>query len=153
MGTLRAGMAINVVADSAELSGIVRTLGPEARKRMRELLREAVQTVEERTGVTAELRLRESYPGVVNEDAMTDLARETAVGMLGEEGVFILAEPTMTTEDFGYFLLERPGCFYHIGAGCEKPLHNPEFLPTEEAVLTGAAMHASVAEAFLNRQR
>ena len=153
VGTLRAGRAINVVADSAELSGIVRTLGPEARKRMRELLREAVRMMEDRTGVTAELRLRESYPGVVNEDTMTDLAWDTAVRLLGEGQVFNLTEPTMTTEDFGYFLLERPGCFYHIGAGCEKPLHNPEFLPAEESVLTGAAIHAAVAEAFLNRQR
>ena len=101
----------------------------------------------------AELRLRESYPGVVNEDAMTDLARETAARLLGEEHVFVLGEPTMTTEDFGYFLLERPGSFYHIGAGCPMPLHNPEFLPAEEAVLIGAALHAAVAEAFLNRPR
>ena len=56
----------------------------------------------------------------------------------------------MTTEDFGYFLHERPGSFYHIGAGCELPLHNPGFLPDDGAVAFGAALHAAVIDAFLN---
>ena len=42
----------------------------------------------------------------------------------------------MTTEDFGYFLLQRPGTYYHIGAGCELPLHNAAFFPTEECAVT-----------------
>ncbi len=55
----------------------------------------------------------------------------------------------MTTEDFGCFLLQRPGSFYHIGAGCPLPLHNAAFLPADDAVLTAAALHAAVVEQFL----
>ena len=149
VGTLRAGTALNVVADSAELTGIVRTLGPEARSLMRARLAETVRTVAERTGTAADPGLRESYPGVVNDGAMTDLVRETAASLLGPDRVRVLSEPTMTTEDFGYFLMERPGSFYHLGAGCAAPLHSPAFLPDENAAVTGAALHAAIVAAFL----
>ena len=104
-----------------------------------------------RWGATAEVELRESYPGVVNDDAMTRLAADAAQALLGPERVREIDAPTMTTEDFGYFLEQRPGSFYHIGAGCELPLHNTGFLPTDEAVLTAAAVHAAVLEAFLEQ--
>ncbi|MBQ8954453.1 MAG: amidohydrolase, partial [Clostridia bacterium] len=70
--------------------------------------------------------------------------------LLGRDRVHEIEVPTMTTEDFGYFLMERPGSFYHIGAGCGLPLHNPAFLPEDGAAVTAAALHASVIEAFLN---
>jgi len=57
----------------------------------------------------------------------------------------------MTTEDFGCFLQQRPGSFYHVGAGCSLPLHNAGFLPDDTAVVTAAALHAAVAETYLRR--
>ena len=82
------------------------------------------------------------YPGVVNDDAMTALAEKAIAGALGEGNVSRIAEPTMTTEDFGCFLQRRPGSYYHIGAGCSLPLHNTGFLPDERAVVIAAAVHA-----------
>lgn len=149
VGTLHAGTAGNIVADSAELSGIIRTLGAENRAAMRELFRRTVAETARRYGVTADCALRESYPGVVNDPAMTRLAQEAATALLGAAHVRAIAEPTMTTEDFGCFLRERPGSFYHVGAGCALPLHSASFLPDDEAVVTAAALHAAVAETFL----
>jgi metal-dependent amidase/aminoacylase/carboxypeptidase family protein len=87
---------------------------------------------------------------VVNHDGMTALAERAARALLGDGAVRVIDAPTMTTEDFGYFLMERPGSFYHIGAGCALPLHNTGFLPTHRALLTAAAVHAAVLEAFLS---
>ena len=150
VGTLHSGTAGNIVPDRAELTGIVRTLGPDARAAMLELLIETVHRIADETGVTADLALRESYPGIVNHDRETRLVQETAAHLLGEDRVHLIPVPTMTTEDFGCFLLEKPGSFYHIGAGCPLPLHSPGFLPDIRAAVTGAALHASVIEAFLN---
>ena len=149
IGTLRAGTADNILPGEAELHGILRTLGPEAREAMRSMLRGAVDDIAARFSVRAELALRESYPGVVNDDGMTALAENAARSLLGTDRVRVLDAPTMTTEDFGYFLMERPGCFYHIGAGCPLPLHSPSFLPAADAVVTAAAVHAAVIETFL----
>ena len=81
---------------------------------------------------------------------MTRLCEDTAKELLGPAHAVRIEEPTMTTEDFGYYLQEVPGSFYHIGAGCSFPLHNPEFLPADSAVLTAAALHAAVIENFLS---
>ena len=149
VGMLHAGSAENALADRAEFAGIIRTLGPVARKELKRRFRETVDAVTTAWGATAEVELRESYPGVVNDDAMTDLVRRTAAALLGEDGVRVIDEPTMTTEDFGYFLEQRPGSFYHIGAGCPLPLHNTAFLPDDGAAVVAAATHATVIEAFL----
>ena len=39
--------------------------------------------------------------------------------------------------------------YYHIGAGCELPLHNPGFLPGADTALTAAAVNAAVAHSYL----
>ena len=151
VGTFRAGTARNVVADEAELTGIMRTLGDEARLTMRSYLREACRGVANQTDVSVEIQLQKSYPGVVNHDAEVDHVRRVAGQLLGRDHVTVLDLPTMKTDDFGYFLLHRPGVYYHFGAGCEQPLHSPDFLPEEHTVLTGAALHAAVLHSYLNQ--
>ena len=152
VGTLHAGTAGNVVAERAEFTGILRTLGQESRSVMRARFRHTVETIARRDGVGCDCALRESYPGVVNDSAMTRLAQDAAAALLGAERVHVLAEPTMTTEDFGCFLLERPGSFCHVGAGCALPLHNSAFLPDDTAVVTAAALHCAVADTYLRRE-
>ena len=149
VGTLHAGTAINVLADRADLTGIIRTLGPQARQRMRGLFSRAVEAVDRAWGTASDARLHESYPGVVNDEAMTALAFGAASDLLGAARVHVLEAPTMTTEDFGYFLQVCPGSFWHIGAGCSLPLHSSGFLPGEEAAVVAAAVHARIAEAYL----
>ena len=149
VGTLRAGTAGNIVADRAEFTGILRTLGQESRKAVRARFVHTVEAVSRRHGTTLDCQLRESYPGVVNERGMTRLVQDAASGLLGPERVKVIAGPTMTTEDFGCFLLRRPGAFYHVGTGCALPLHSAAFLPDDGAAVTAAALHAAVIETFL----
>ena len=152
VGTLHAGTAGNIVPGTAELTGILRTLGPDARRSLRSLLNEALVDNARAYGVEPSLALRPSYPGVVNDDGMTDLARAAMTELLGAESVRVLERPLMTTEDFGVFLERVPGTFYHIGAGCPRPLHDPAFLPAAEAVPLAAAVHAAVLTRFLEKE-
>lgn len=149
VGTLHAGSAENAIADRAEFTGIIRSLGPDARKALKRRFVETARAVPAAWGATAEVALRESYPGVVNHDGMTALAERAARRLLGDDRVHVLDQPTMTTEDFGYFLMERPGSFYHVGAGCDLPLHNTAFLPDPRAVAVAAATHAAVVWDYL----
>lgn len=66
-------------------------------------------------GISAEVTVETSYPGVVNRDAPTDLIRATAERMLGADHVRLIAQPTMGTEDFGYFADAATGSFVQIG--------------------------------------
>ena len=149
VGTITAGTARNIVPDRAAMTGIVRTLGPDVRAAMMDRLVNTVRTIAARHGTEVEITLREGYPGVVNDDDMTRLVEAAARDVLGAENVTEIAEPTLTTEDFGYYLEARPGSYYHVGAGCTLPLHNPGFLPKDEAVVTAAALHMAVIGRFL----
>lgn len=152
VGTLHSGTAGNIISDRAELSGIIRTLGQENREAMRARFSRVIEALARRHGVGLDYELRRSYPGVVNDREMTRLVQDTASTLLGADRVRVIAEPTMTTEDFGYFLQKKPGSFYHVGAGCALPLHNTAFLPDEAAIITAAALHTAIIEAFLRRE-
>ena len=152
VGTLHAGAAGNIVPGTAELTGILRTLGPDARRSLKGLLTEALIDNAHACGAEPSLELRPSYPGIVNDDGMTDLAKAAVTELLGPENVRVLERPLMTTEDFGVFLERVPGTFYHIGAGCPRPLHDPAFLPAAEAVPLAAAVHAAVLTRFLEKE-
>ena len=63
----------------------------------------------------------------------------------------MIDEPLMTTEDFGCYVDHASGSFYHIGAGCEYPLHSPYFIPTEKALETAVKMHVAVVKEYLKQ--
>ena len=149
VGSFHAGTAGNIVCDRAELQGIARTLGSDTRSAMRGLIKDTIRRVAIETEAKADVILRESYPGIVNHDRASAFVERTARAAFGDEAVRVLETPTMKTEDFGYFLASCPGAYYHVGAGCELPLHNPAFLPDAKAVVTAAALHASVVHTFL----
>ena len=146
IGQFRSGTACNIIADEAEFRGIVRTLGNADREEMRKLIRAVTEEVSACYNVRSELELSYSYGGVVNTDAETALMEESAVQVLGKEHVIRIQEPTMTTEDFGYFIDACSGCFCSIGAGCTEPLHSPRVLPDSKAAVYAAAVYARTLE-------
>ena len=149
IGSISSGTACNVIADEAELSGIVRTLGNADRLEMRELISSAVKKISEKYNVKSELDLVCSYGGVVNSEVETALLEDCALKVLGPENVIRIEEPTMTTEDFGYFIDACSGSFCHIGAGCSESLHSPYFLPDIRAALIAAAVYAKTVTEYL----
>ena len=156
VGSFHAGAQANVVADRAEIEGILRTLGPDTRRRVKALFTETVTGVCAAMGARAEIDIRESYPGVVNDDGMVDFARHTAEQMLGAGRVVTLDAPTMATEDFGYFTQAVPGAFYKIGVrnpdiGAVWPIHSPKFMADETAMPHLIALHAGVALKYLGK--
>ena len=149
-GAFHAGTASNVIADKAELKGIIRTLPPENRARVCALFRETVEGVCAAMGAQAEVRLVESYPGVFNWPEAADQVAGIARRLLGPERVRIIDTPTTGTEDFGCFIRNVPGCFYWIGvanpeAGPSHPLHSARFSPDEAALEALIALHVGVA--------
>ena len=158
VGAFHSGTAGNVLAETAELTGILRTMGGEARERVKGDFRSIVSGVAAAMGVEAEIKIFESYPGCRNDPAMTDLLRRAAGAVLGRENVWELPEPSLGTDDFGYFSDAAPGCYYYIGVGSgEKgftfPNHNPHFAADPAALPLAAAVHVQTALEFLGGER
>ena len=152
VGKLQSGSAGNILPGEADFEGIIRTLGPVTRAAMEEAFRETIASVAAQTKTKTEIHYRHSHPGIVNDDRMTQLVEKTSERILGKEYTHRLLQPVMMTEDFGYFLEKTPGSYFHIGAGCNLPLHHPGFLPAEEVAVKLARLHAALVKEFLNKR-
>ena len=145
IGTAEGGTFRNTVAGKFSITGVTRSLGQEMRMYLRERIKDTAEGIAKAMGGSADVRIIESYPGIVNEDSSAEYIEKTAKDILGSENVSVLTEPFMTTEDFGYYLQKAEGCFYHIGCECEYPLHSDKFCPDERAILTAMIMHTASA--------
>ena len=135
------GAAFNVIPDTAELRGTVRTFTPENRQFLQERIPALISGVATAMRAEAVVDYALGYPPTVNEPEMTELVRAVASEVVGAENV-IDAPPKMAGEDFSYFLIERPGCFFFIGSNSEErgliwQHHHPRFDFDEAAMAVG----------------
>ncbi len=144
VGMIHAGTANNILAGRAEMAGIIRTYGLDERTRMCRELEARCNEVALRFGAKCDCRITDSCVGIVNDnDAITSMCERTAREVFGGDNVHVIEKPLFISEDFGEFIIAKTGCFYHIGAGCEYPLHSDKFLPVPEAIVAASAMHSS----------
>lgn len=159
IGSFHAGTAGNIIPESVELRGTIRTLGPKMRADMCRWFTELVEGTARAMGAEAVVDLRESHPGVVNEEEFSALVYESMVKLVGRDNIRIGREPNMGTEDFGAFMkrdLSVPGCFCSFGFGdgeqeCRFPAHSPHHRTNEEGLAYAAALFAQVSLDFLNK--
>lgn len=154
IGTFHAGEAGNILPEEARFSGIIRTMSAQTRERVKSDFRSIVSNTAAAMGVTAEIKIVEGYPCCHNDPSMTELIQNAAAKILGEENVLPLPDPTLGTDDFGYFAALVPGCYYYIGVGseskgCTYPNHNPHFAADPDALPLAAAIEAQAALDFL----
>ena len=146
VGMFHAGTANNILAGKAEMAGIIRTYGLAKRSAMCKELESVCENVSAKFGAKCECEITDSCVGVVNDnDNITALCEKSARETLGNERVDIISKPLFISEDFGSYIIAKTGCFYHIGAGCEYPLHSDKFLPVPDAIITASAIHSSSA--------
>lgn len=145
-GTLNAGTACNIIPGEAVIEGVIRTLGKNDKAEMVEKFKSVIEETCSEYGTSAEVIITGSYDGVVNTDPETAIMEKSARQVIGDSNVTILNEPTMVTEDFGFFVNECSGCFCHVGAGCTESLHSPHFLPDIKAAVYAAAVYARTLE-------
>lgn len=141
VGTINGGVFRNSVAESCEITGVMRSLGKEMRMLLRKRVTEIAQGIAEAMGAKADVRIIESYPGIVNDDEKTAYIEKCALDLYGKERVRVIETPGMVSEDFGYYLEKVQGTFYHVGCESENVLHSELFCPNEKAMLTMMEMH------------
>ncbi len=141
IGTANGGTFRNTISGSFSITGITRSLGEDSRALLRSRITDTAKGIAKAMGGDAEVRIIESYPGIINDDTATDYIKQRATKLLGEDKVSVLNEPFMTTEDFGYYCKCVPGCFYHIGCDSDYPLHSDRFCPDERAIFNAMIMH------------
>ena len=145
MCEFHAGNARNVIPQTAELRGTVRTLTPGVRALVEKRVREVVAGVAQITGAKIDLVYERGYPVTVNHAAQTDLATQVAREVAGEANVQEMS-PMMGAEDFSYMLEARPGAFIFCGNGNSAGLHHPAYNFNDEAIVYGTSYWIKLVE-------
>jgi amidohydrolase len=140
-----AGHARNVIPQTAELRGTIRTLTPRVRELVEKRIREVVAGVAQITGATIDLDYKRGYPVTVNHAAQTDTAIGVAKEIAGDANV-MESPPLMGAEDFSYMLEARPGAFIFCGNGDTAGLHHPAYNFNDEAIVYGTSYWIKLVE-------
>jgi hippurate hydrolase len=143
---LNAGEAFNVIPQTAEIKGSVRTLTPEAREIAQKRITEIVEGVMKAFDMKYDLEYHLGYPVTFNHHGQTDFVTSVAKEVFGSESITTDVPPTMGSEDFSYMLEERPGAFINIGNGESAGLHHPAYEFNDEAIPVGVNYWASLIE-------
>jgi amidohydrolase len=140
-----AGNARNVIPQTAELHGTIRTLTPEVRELVEKRVREVVAGVAQITGAKIDLVYERGYPVTVNHATQTDVATRVAEEIAGQ-GSVRETPPLMGAEDFAYMLEARPGAFIFCGNGDSSGLHHPAYDFNDEAIVYGTSYWIKLVE-------
>lgn len=149
VGTLHSGQRFNVISNHAELEGTVRLFNEELHQKIPGMMARIAENTAAAFRCTAELDYQFKSDMLVNDEAMTELARGAALKVAGEEHIAPIRR-SMGGEDFSAYTHIVPCAFVALGGGGEAPQHSEKFCIDESAFETGVAMYAQVAVDFLN---
>lgn len=152
---VRAGTAFNIIPETAWLNGTVRVFDDGVWNELPARFEKIVRGVAEGLGCTADIRYTRHNRATVNDPAMSELAREAAIEVVGRENV-VDNVITMGGEDFSWFLNRVPGCFIAVGSrntsrGLTFGHHHPRFDVDEASLAIGAEILLRTTHRFLGR--
>lgn len=155
-GRFIANGARNVIPESVKIDGTLRTLDPNWRKKIFELIGEIATEAVDEYGCSCQVEIDHGYPSVMNDEALNARAEGYAQELLGEENVTTF-EKRMTGEDFGYFSQKYPSLFFRVGIGSDRfdcgKLHTSSFIVDPEALLTSTATMTWLAIQFISEKK
>ena len=152
--TIHAGEANNIVPDSVEMTGTVRTLNPADRDRMEASVKRVAASVAEAYRCTADVEYNRGVPPFICEDEWVDRALRVGKKMLGEENTKIMPYAAMGGEDFAFIKEKKPGIFVRLGArtpgGAYGSAHSPTFYCDNACIPVGMLTIIGLAADYLD---
>lgn len=139
----------NVIPETAQMDGIMRTFDENWRSEMKRRITTMAEGIARGMGAGCEVMIDPGYPVLHNDEALSSRVFSYARDFLGTDKVHGI-EARTTAEDFSYFARAIPGCFYRLGVNFPDSdfipnLHTSTFNIDENSLLTGMAMMAWIA--------
>jgi len=149
VGRIRGGSTYNVIPESVELIGTVRTFSRDTAFLIKRRLEEIVKGITEGSGGSYTFQFNEGYPAVINDEGCTEKLIRSAEKIIGSKNVIEMERPLMAGEDFAFYQQQFPGAFFLLGSGSEEAdskwsWHHPKYNIDEKVFLTGAALLAGL---------
>lgn len=145
----------NVIPDTVDMEGIIRTFDDEWRSKLHQHLKDTVKGIAQSHGANADVNIAHGYPAIYNNPEITDRVKQYAQSYWGKQQVEELPQ-RMTADDMAYFLKEVPGTYYRLGTGnaakgITSNLHTSTFNIDEDTLLPGMAFMAYITLSELER--
>lgn len=165
IGTIHAGNAANVIPDTAELSGTIRTYDEEVRAFLKQRITEIATGIASSFRATAQVTFGSGCPTLKNDNDLSDCSLQYVRELLGSSKAFSVGQlnamsgggktsKSTGSEDFAYVSQEVPSIMFAYAAGQPDqgycyPQHHPKVKFNEEVLANGSAVYAYTAMRWL----
>ena len=151
IGMIKGGLRENIIPDSVEMRGTIRTFDEGMRDDIHERVTYLAEAISRGSRAGCTVCIRKNYPVTVNDPALTAVMLPTLQRVAGTDQVHLVPK-VMGSEDFSFFQRVSPGLFFFLGVAADAsaattaaPNHSPLFFVDERALLIGvrALAHAA----------
>ncbi len=158
VGAIHSGIRFNIIPETAQMIGTIRTLDKGMKEIIRERMKSLVPTIAQAYGGEAEVTIVDGSPVTFNDPALTAQMIPSIEKVLGKENVLEVNAVT-GAEDFSYFQQEIPGLYFFLGGASpssleSKPLsshHTPGFTVDDSALIHGVKVMTTLTKDYLNQ--
>ena len=155
VGKITAGVRFNIIPESCELIGTVRTLDFGMQKHINQRMKELAEGIAAAYGGTAELDIQNSTSITNNEPNLVNELLPTLERVAGKDQV-VLSKATTGAEDFSYFQEQVPGFYFFLGGMTpgstgSYPHHTPDFKIDESGLLLGVKAMTEISLDYLSQ--
>ncbi|MBE0574582.1 MAG: amidohydrolase [Desulfuromonadales bacterium] len=145
----------NVLPTKIILRGDTRSFDTVVQKEIETSMARIVHGISSAHGATSKFTYSHEFVATINTSNEAYIAADVARKVVGEKNVYSDCPPFMTSEDFGFMLAAKPGCFLFLGNGSEGPggcgLHNPGYDFNDDNLTIGADFWVHLVEAQLSK--
>lgn len=157
VGKIKSGVRFNIIPESAEMIGTIRTLDYDMKDKLNKRMVEMVSTIAKAYGGEATCEIKDATDITYNNPELVEQMLPTIKRVAGESNVSIQKAVT-GAEDFSYFQREAPGFFFFLGGMTpgnteSYPHHTPDFLIDDSGLLLGVRTLTEMSLDYLNSDK
>lgn len=154
VGKIKSGVRFNIIPESAEMIGTIRTLDYDMKDKLNKRMVEMVETIAKAYGGTATCEIKDATDITYNHPELVDQMLPTIKRTAGAKNV-VIQKAITGAEDFSYFQREAPGFFFFLGGmtpgNTESfPHHTPDFLIDDSGLILGVRTLTEMSLDYLN---
>jgi len=132
VGRIAGGVRNNVIPDSVEMEGTIRTFDAAMREQIHMRIERTARLIAQSAGASIVFELNYGAPATVNDPALTEKMTPTLQRVAGAGGL-VSVQPQTVAEDFAFFANATPGLYVFLGNG--EPGKDPQALPSNHSPL------------------
>lgn len=155
VGKIKSGVRFNIIPESAEMLGTIRTLDYGMKDHINKRMMEMVPDIARAYGGEASIEIKDATDITFNDPQLVSQMIPTLKRVAGDEN--IQTQKAITgAEDFSYYQREVPGFFFFLGGmtpGNEEPFphHTPDFKIDEDGLILGVKALTELSLDYLNQ--